>query len=356
MKKIALALLILALNILPAAPAAHAQETDFPIVKVLSDAGLMHDLNLTQASGDISVTFNWAYADEQLLAVHTTITGLPEPEQNTEAPFPYFALLMLTDTKGNSFSRYANGTAVGYPGDGSIDLSSTYLFDAEVIQPDGETIVSDYFQAEYGDNLPETIDLHLEISLEYMQTAEPTLGPFPFDFSVPLHPALTFEPGLSAEANGVEMALTNVRITPSTISATLCTDQPDMGLEPVLLVGDIPVQPKHLIPAGDGCTAATFDQTNSQEEPTSLTLTVERLRAFEPTDDPAFWASVQAELAKQGIEIEFLAEDDPYQIEVISLPEGLEEQNVWGVIHETSLSLRETIEGPWTFTITVPES
>ncbi len=346
MKKAVLVLLILVLGILPA----HAQ-TDFPLVKILSDGGLLNDLNLTQSKDELSVTFKWAYADENMMAMHATITGLPEPEQSTEEPLPYHPVFKLTDTDGNFFPGYANGTAVSYPGDGQIVLDATYLYYPEVILPDGETVVSDYFQFKYGDTLPETIDLHLEVSIDSTQLPEPSTGPFSFDFSVPLLPALTLEPGLRSEVNGVEVTLANLRVTPSSINATLCYDRENMGLEAVLSAADLPIQPNRLTRTEDNCTIAIFEQTGDLGD--TLTLSVERLRAIEPTDDPVFWANVQAELAKQNIVIEFT--DAPYAYDVISLPAGMEEYEIGAAMHEASLNLRETIEGPWTFTVSIPE-
>ncbi len=317
---------------------ARAQDGGDPMVDALREAGLITDLNLSQTNEDITATLNWAYADVNQFLFELTIAG-------TETRM--MPSVMLTDAAGNIFSQ----AQTYFTSDTSGALVVSLAFYPQTYNLDTGVVDTEYFQTQYGDFPPPTLDLFL--SLQISETLS-----FNFEFTVDLFGALKFEPNIVQSANGVDMTLQSVKVTPSKTDATVCFNLPtnaDWQPEASLVLGD---QTGML--AGWGMTqrpsvndvARCFNlsfNAFSNGQPATLTLTVDRLRLSEP-ETREYWEAVRDALLEYGIEIEVVMEGGVYY-NLLSQPEGMTEMEAATIMQQVRLEQRETTEGPWVFSL-----
>jgi hypothetical protein len=348
-----------------------AQYTN-PVMDAAREAGLIEDIGLSQTVDDVTVTLDWAYADVQRIVLQYTITTTGDVDpQSIVSPF---ASPQLRDSSGVMFSYASSYPA---PGETPNELVVNLEYYTQALVPGdeaGEVIVNnEYFNV---DPLPQELDLELRLRLgdytvpEGMPNAgaeiEPA-GPFVFDFTVPLYPAITFEPMETADAAGLSVSLERVTITPANTSVRLCyplPDRRDWQPEVSLEIGDVQgiltgaslVGAKEDISLDDErwCRDMSFSLFYDQE-PTELTVSVDYLTAS-MVEGPDDWLEIKDALAEQGIKIEVNFTQGEQGgggvgIEVVSIPDGVDFNEAVNAARE---SLGDRLGGPWTFTVAIP--
>ncbi len=153
----------------------------------------------------------------------------------------------------------------------------------------------------------------------------------------------------------MSVTLESVSVAPSMTRATICTSDlsDDPRWTPVAMLetnndalnGSAPVSMSAPDADGKRCTGVMFLAAHDRTE-SDWTLTLER---FEIPTMPDFDA-LKAGFAEYGIEIEAL---EGGGWEATYVPEDVDFMQA---IDEVFRSVTETLEGPWRFTFTVPES
>lgn len=205
------------------------------------DAGLKHvseeelgmPLDLTRTLDKLTVTLQWAYADAERITVAYTIGGtgsLDSPAFNYTSDS-----VTLTDADGRTFEG-AGG--IGYTGMGE-DALYVMSFDTSRVE-----------------DLPDELDLTLSMNVQFMTAntwatieAQPTpgpettpdvsadrefvspyedaVGPFEFEFAVPVHASRVVEINQTTTDKDVAITLERAVLAPSRTRLELCFDAPE---------------------------------------------------------------------------------------------------------------------------------
>jgi hypothetical protein len=320
-----------------------------------------------QQLGDVTVTLNWAYADESRVALGLTIRGLQPPA----GVKPHFLInaITLSDDQGTFFGR--DGTS-----------QSTAL------RPDDPGVV----EVTMINYQPLTADqaLHLRVEVKLGDTTAPvitsdaapasapfllvTIAPlanFHLQFEVPVYQALVVKPDQSIAANGSTIRLEEIRLSPSLIEAHLCYQLPDPSdwqLESHVHIGSAPAVPQSAIRLATGkaslnsnaderCVLVDYPASYLQHSG-PLTLTVESLHTSLPEVIPAeAVVRANAGLAAQGIEFEYSVLDHGTRLTVTRKPADMSETEANQLAFQALEQAAERhVVGPWTFSIMTPEA
>jgi hypothetical protein len=359
---------------------AYAQEQYAdPVMEAAREAGLIEEIGITRTVGDVTVTLDWAYADTQRIMLGYTLQTANDLHPN-DLFSPFMPSPRLSDSEGASFS-YAS--SIPAPGDQSNELSVVLDYYTQVIlpgaQPDEFVVDNDYFNPP-----PDELDLEFELNygdftaeanvppaslegsnLEPGDYVDP-IGPFVFNFTVPLYPALVLEPDQTVEAAGVSVTLEQVSITPTKTSARVCYDMPDtrdwmpeasveLGGTPGRMSGASLVGGKEAaVDTEHRCRDLSYD-VFYDTEPGILTVSVDYL-TVSMAEGPDDWLRIKDVLAEEGIEIEvnFSQGEDGgggIDVEIVSIPDGVDFNEAVNAARET---LGDRLAGPWTFTVEIP--
>ncbi len=202
-----------------------------------------------QSLDGTTMTLDWVFADARRIAVGYTLNGLPDVPQATELT----GGLVLKDAQGQVIAT--NGGWVGQvqrvegqPGAVTGTWSMIYtvplfkqtqatfsleltLGAASSVDPNG-TILG-FFLAPAGATpfppgvVPPSLPDH-------------AIGAFHFDFTVPIFPQQTLLPEQTVTANGIDMTLKKIEMTPSYARATLCYHKPSAQDWMVAGISDTP--------------------------------------------------------------------------------------------------------------------
>ncbi len=184
----------------------------------------------SQTQGDVTVTLDWAFADAKRVAVGYTITGLPD-EPDATALQGNGGIMELDKSLDGNVAGY-DGTVERIEGQpGLLRGSNSLIFSKPLTQKEATF----RFQITLGPNQFENIIA----SFPYHRDATPlppgvnrpslpdhTIGTFTFDFTVPVYPMVTLYPKQRVKANGLEMSLEQIEISPSFTQATVCYQKP----------------------------------------------------------------------------------------------------------------------------------
>lgn len=181
------------------------------------------EISQTQTADGVSVTLDWAYADEKFVAVGLETRDLddarkPEESDPTSGPVvlepalwddsvgdeaelpPY---VKITDASGQDFDTVGGGT---------LRERANVVFDApEGIEP----------------GRGHRFRLEVPVQEGPALAGKPEAGPFVFDFEIPVQPAPTIELNQKVEAGGVMFTLKRVVDSPANPQAVVCFDPPD---------------------------------------------------------------------------------------------------------------------------------
>jgi hypothetical protein len=198
-----------------------------------------------------------------------------------------------------------------------------------------------------------------------------SLAQFSFALDLPVHPALTFNPKQTIFANGLEILLDRVIITPAHTQAYLCYNKPSdadwmIGREATLKIrnqktslyeysllsdsafseGDKGGEPGWTPPVQTGrCVKVGFPIGDIN--PQSITLTIPALEQSMPEVIPPDEVKVALEtLKKQGIEMTYESFSHGNTWEFQKLPPGMNEQQAFRKFIE---ALGYLYKGPWVF-------
>ncbi len=200
-----------------------------------------------------------------------------------------------------------------------------------------------------------------------------TIARFSFDFDIPVHPALVFNPKQVTTVNGVEILLDRVVITPAYTQAYLCYIKPSdtdwmIGNDAIVQLGfqqgDLNAysmlfdssfgegtkggEPGWIPPVQIGrCIKAGFPVGDAN--PQSITLTIPALEQSMPEVIPADELAVAyPKLLAQGIDMEWHTVDHGAYPEYKKLPAGMSEQAAFRKFIE---ALGYIYKGPWVFNL-----
>lgn len=302
-----------------------------------------------QAADGMTATLIQAYADAEQLAFVLRVDGLPEGY----APFR----AAIRDAEGNEINASQ-----------SMNFSKLEpnLFNMSFSPRDG--IQSERFVGQ----------LVAELSRNTDPVGEP-LATFSFDLDLPVYQGLTLKPQQIVTANGIEVRLDIIKITPSLTEIYLCFQKPSpgdwgIGMASILQIGDDRAEgggsgvlfddaieitkgrdPDWEIPVTTGrCVVAGFP-VGYHDRAETLTLTINELQQFPPEVIPD--EQIQAargQLRREGIEMDWVQASGPGgggSGPVISqMPEGMSDMDV---IHRFYEALGYYYPGPWTFEVTV---
>lgn len=358
---------LIVLALLLFAPTLYAQNGTHPLV----EAGLATPLNLSQTIDPVTATLDWAYADTQGFTLQVTVTGLtPELQQALTGALTSTA--RLRDTMGNEFTF--QGGAVGQP-DSEGTMVNVFTYYSQAVRQNGEMweIDTDYFNNQY-ETLPSSLDLQLELNFVDPNTlyapeegASPTatpavdpIGPFLFDFTVPLPAPVELEPQQTVKVNDLAMTLETLQLTPTQAEARMCIELPDGS--------DWQPQPSITIDGAEGsyagggvidvaqfenderrCFDLRFNALNSDEaETVVVSLDAIEKSMQEGTED---WLRIQDALADEGIEMTVESQGQGVSAEIPNLPEGMTFMDAVKMARE---DLGDRISGPWVFEVELP--
>lgn len=362
-----IAAIVLVLGSLVGFSGLYAQDGSHPLV----EAGLATPLNLSQTIEPVTATLDWAYADTQGFTLQVTVSGLT-PELQQAVNDSLTSVAKLRDTLGNEFSF--QGGAVDQP-NSEGRMVSVFTYYNQAVRQNGETweIDNDYFTNQY-ETLPASLPLQFELSfvdpnLLYAPVtgAAPTptpaiaqVGPFVFDFTVPLPAPIELEPQQVVEVNDLAMTLETLHLTPAQAEARMCIELPDAA--------DWQPQPSITIDGIAGSYAgggvidlAQFENAerrcfdlrfvaphrgDAQEVVISLDAIEKSMQ--EGSDD---WLRIQTHLAQQGIEMTFAPQERGVAADIPNLPEGMSFVDVVRMARE---GLGDRIAGPWVFEVSLP--
>ncbi|HLO32617.1 MAG TPA: hypothetical protein VK249_25950 [Anaerolineales bacterium] len=223
---------------------------------------------------------------------------------------------------------------------------------------------------------------HFKGQLEFSVSTSPVdtegMVPFRFDLDIPIHPALTFNPKQTVWANGLELLLDRVIITPAFTQAYVCYLKPSeadwvIGSDTTLRVngqvanmgtyaflfdsaygdGSKGGEPGWKPPVDHGrCVKIGFPV--GDPHPNSLVLTIPALEQSMPEVIPAADLPRAYEVLKaEGIDMEWHSVDHGAYAEYKKLPAGMSEQEAF---HHFIQALGYIHPGGWTFNVQLQEA
>jgi hypothetical protein len=180
-----------------------------PGLNHVGQAGLGQDLALSQMVDGVTVTLERAYADANRIAIGLTVRGSYVLGYD-------LAHVALSDTLDRTFPL-----SMGMGVKGQSDVLQLKL-------PSGAGAHVLSFDASALRGAPSTLDLHLvvEVARSPMPLSQHVIGPFIFDFSLPLNPGKVVDVQQRVTAASVDIELKQVVVTPSETQVLLCLGAP----------------------------------------------------------------------------------------------------------------------------------
>jgi hypothetical protein len=341
-----------------------------PVMDAARDAGLITPIGTSKTIGDATVTLDWAYADTQNLMVGYTLktaNGV-KPDQLLS----YFNLPNLSDDTGAMFS-YASGSP--NKGNQANEITDVISYYSQAMRPikgtDNFDILNDYFASP-----PDKIKLTFTLTLGGFSpsqqgpipdgSAKPDdyvepIGPFNFDFTVPVYPPVIVKQAQTIEVKGLSMTLKQIIVTPTKTTAQICFKLPDsqdwipdgtvnIGDNVGYLSGGGPVDGKVAPAKGvNRCSALTFSVFHGTK-PTTLDVNIDHI-ATSMGEGPEDWNAIKAELAKHNIKIDVISVPHALDVKVLSVPDGVDYDQA---VIEAREALGNWLQGPWTFKVDLP--
>jgi hypothetical protein len=317
--------------------------------------------DIAQTSNGITVTLNWAYADESRMAIQLTIDGLEVPEGVDLEELickPY-----ITSDEGVSRRLYKGGPEILEDKSGK-PIILTYVYEQAV----------DTHQYKY---LNLDLDLTLGPCADYlnfdevylnkpMPTPPPLIGNYHLRFQVPVYEGMTIAPEQTIDAHGLSMRLETITLSPSYTNVLLCYDPPNLNLateendwmpDATIKIGEAePVICLNFsdnggnVGKGQYCANLGFDVFYDMQ-PTTVVLAVERLSTSLPDLlSEELEMSAKENLHRYGIEVDFQRTEKGYDWKTVNKPLDMTDSDAYNRVIE---SLINTLVGPWVFVVEV---
>lgn len=364
---------------------------------------LITELNLSETIDGVTVTLDWAYVDAHRVALQ--FTGVYE---GSDEPISLSQDYSLTDAEGRAYMpMFGGGGGGGGSPDGDAPPIITFnsgvsfavpemdtvpetltlrlevtLTDASIVPPsepagrggssggggggggamppqhnpptptpsDEETGTGGAGHiSTMGQNPPTEVGSGGAGNSQFVaQQPTPPIGPFVFEFTLPFVPALILDDVQLMTVNDVTVLLEQVAITPSLTRADLCFDVPDSteSWQPRITLsdGDMTLSSQGMEitdPTEATCYRASFLMPYTPDEAIDWTLTIPRLVG--PPNHTS--EQIVAGLQERGIDAEVFPGGG---FGVSNAPPDVD---IGQVIMEIEDFYRDTIEGPWIFTI-----
>jgi hypothetical protein len=254
-------------------------------------------------AGQATVTVEWAYADTKFVVIGYSVKDLKEDRRNAGNPAGLTPVLVderlsppnslppdrvdLTDEDGGEFDVVSGTVSVNDEKRWPWPLANTAVFEApEGLKP-GERHrfrfrvpleEHPFLSEEEWKSRPNGVRVEVE--------RKPPVGPFVFDFEIPVRSTATVEVNQKVEASGVEVRLGRVVNSPGRPQAVVCFEPPRDGREwrPVARRPSISFldEPMEVTPQGRDCWSVPV----SFQAGGRSSLTVTELRGI-PTDGAA---------------------------------------------------------------------
>lgn len=319
-----------------------------------------------QQIGAVTVTLNWAYADESRVAIGLTVRGLQSPA----GVKPSFLINPITfgDDHGTFFglNGSSQSTELRPAEPGTVDVTAISYQPLTANQPLHLTI-----DVKLGDTtVPVTLpDATPRPGPAPLVTVAP-LGDFQFQIDLPVYEGTLIRAGQSISANGVTLMLQDIHLTPSYAEARMCyqlPDQSDWQIESHLQIGSAPTisqtavrltTDKANLNNARGQRCVLIDYPASYLNTTGpLTLTVDALHTSLPEIFPAeAVARANASLAAQGIEFEYGIQEHGARLIVTRKPPALSDVEANQIAFQAlERAAEKRLVGPWTFSMTMAE-
>lgn len=363
---IGLIILLLFLTVVPVR-AQILDQSDF--VEALRARGLLTEIGESFTDGNVTITFDWGYADEHAVLVMITLYDPTYTDEN--AAFfvtPQISYVGPDGAVVPGMTTWANRIDLG---NGHIAWEYLYTFQLDgAIMPDpdhpGETQwVDDYLSRLYGANLPETLTGALQVLVAQSTSAGPKFGPeedaFQLALELPMYRAVTVAPNLTQTDQGLAVTVETVAVTPVSVQIRICSDLPDGGdwypLGTVTLdgiAGQLSERRMLDMPSPEDVRRC-FDydyQLLSGSEPGTLTFNVDRLATSEP-ETREFWERVAAELAEHGVIIEVKMAHGGYY-NMVSRPDDMTDDEFYTLLFAARENALPSIAGSWVFEVEIP--
>jgi len=324
-------------------------QVQFPGIAPLEPASLGSDV----IASDMTVTLEKAYADVFrmvfVVSIKSSQTGL---------------VVSNASLKDASGAELNNGVGINSqpddpPGRFTVELDPINEFEFAAGQFKGQ--------------------LTLDIGDQFGNSSSQAQAHFPLD--IPVYPAIVFDPMQTITANGVEMLLQRVKITPSFTKAYLCFQKPtqaDWGIGSASTlkigedtgtisysiflfdsenIGNMPKNPEPgwIAPVQTGhCIAAGFT-VGHHGKPETLILNIAGLEQSAPEVIPADQLqAVRQKLLAQGIDMDWVTSSGnggggggPV---INTKPAGMTDEQVMQLFYE---ALGIDYPGPWIFTVAI---
>lgn len=349
-----------------------------PLLRAISESDLLTTIDETQTRNGVTVTLNWAYADTQGLKVNYTLENVDPILLYS----PYGSNVNLHDAEGFIFSYSSSRPEETSASDTFTTTVDFYNQAVRLINnSDQYEVVDNYFSTHY-QTLPQTLNLQLELRLGDFEVPDWTpldsmdteyaigdyvelIGPFTFDFNLPLRAAVELEPMQTVEQNGLAVTLEALSVAPTRTSARLCYQLPDerdwlpqasVTIDGVTgyLSGHGVVDMAQFENTERRCRNMRFDAFYDGSPATlNFSLNVLETSMMEGVAD---WEHIADVLAEDGIDIEVILEQGEnggggLRIEEVNVPEGFNLQEAANAARE---ALGDRIHGPWVFEIELP--
>jgi len=320
----------------------------------------------TQQIGDVIVTLNWAYADENRVAIGLTVRGLQPPA----GVKPSFLInpIVFGDDRGTLFglNGSSQSTELHPTEPGTVDITAISYQPLTANEPLHLTI-----DVKLGDTTvpviqPDATPVPGPVPL----TTLAPIGDFQFQIDLPVYKGTLIRSGQSVSVNGVTIVLQDIHLTPSYAEARLCyqlLEQSDWQIESHLQIGSSPTISQTVIRLATD--KANLNSARDQrcvliDYPASylnntgpLTVTVETLHTSLPEVIPAE-AVVRANvaLAARGIEFDYSVLDHGARLTVTRKPATMSDVEANQLAYQAlEQATEKRLVGPWAFSVTTTD-
>jgi hypothetical protein len=321
-----------------------------------------------QTIQEVSVSLDWAYADENRIAVGFTVTGLKPAPGVTAGDM--IGLPNLTDEQGTAFtlSGLQSDDSTNTPG--SFSMTADYYTDASIAGMPELNLKLDVPIG--GTNAPytapaatTTVEYSGQLTLAWVEP----LGTFHFEFSLPVYKAVVIKPNQTVTVNNIAMRLERVQISASQTNIHLCyqTPDPSQNWTPEIWIqtGDSEkVLPDINGTSNSGDKEACVDiefPTGHAQQPTKLVITVDYLYTDFLDLSPDEIQAAKKKLSAEGIEVDISIQSTQLGNggggggggggwSIISKPADMSDDEA---NRQVNLVLGNGVTGPWVFTFDI---
>lgn len=314
----------------------------------------------SQKLGELTANLIWAYADANRVAMEVHFDGW-----NVNYSVGEFT---VKDASGNEINSSYGSTTVG--NDAATQLMTIYL--DQTGQPTQAS----------------QVDLGVDVPVYDLNQSEQPLASFHFDLHLPVYPAQNIKADQKITANGIEMQLIDLSLTPTYTQVTLCYQKPPsigtnfdwwMGQGVVLQIGSNTATldggrllsdsdlggyagkgtpPADLPTISDGrCVQLGFPIGDlDSSEPQSLELTIPKLEISMPEVVPQEEIDAANEkLSEKGMHVQYqtfsASGGGGGGFVFTQKPVGMNDQQAYETLLE---ALGYEYPGPWKFSVTIP--